>query len=752
MKRFPAQIGITYFSVLCAAFYLYDKIVWIVGGIALAAAIIFFFVRKIRKTIFIPAMALAVVIACLVHIGYGAFIVQPMIERYGDHTHTVKAILTDEPYQSYSKYYYRLKTTEIDGDSVSRKLLLKTAYLIDADPDDTLTFTSMLKVTENDYYRAKGYYLVSDSFGTVIESEAPQTHSLYYRAIQLRSMMRKALDRYLPEDCASLCKAVLIGDKYAMTQDIRDDFRYAGASYFIVVSGMHFAVICLLWMRVLRRLNRWVRLALMMAFILMYAAITGFQSSVLRAGIMMAFTVIGTTVRRQTYPLNHLGFAGIIMPFIVSPYGAGDVGLILSFYATLSILLWAGPIADKLCKKDDNENTYRFQIGNRIAAFYERIKARIKRERTPDRTDRLPFSWRIFLYKLWNAVAVLLSVSLAANILVFPITVFLFREFSLVTLFSGVLLYIPIYLILLSSLFLTLLSWLKPIAVVLAVPLALLCRFVLWIVSALASLPFAYYRVGEGFIYIWVAVSILLGIVVLLYRDQYHSLRTAALCSAVILLGGILAHGILESQVLSLEVYACGDGMCVGINNGGNLHLLSMNANTKELYPLWAELSSRYGGAKSALCLGKKKLRDYQLYQEDEFAICELMLYDDNKEIANIPENAVTFQDDSVFAVDDDVSIRVAVENDTPVPFVTVGEKKILIVPSGCMIDDIPKELRSADVIVLNTAADGMDQLRCDLMIISDDSDFAYDTADALNMCYAHVSTTECGDVRYRLR
>ena len=95
--------------------------------------------------------------------------------------------------------------------------------------------------------------------------------------------MRNALDSFLPADCAALCRAVLIGDKYALSPDTRDHFRYAGASYFIVVSGMHFAVVIMLLFRLMKRLNRWVRFALIMAFIVLYAAVTGFQSSVLRA-------------------------------------------------------------------------------------------------------------------------------------------------------------------------------------------------------------------------------------------------------------------------------------------------------------------------------------------------------------------------------------------------------------------------------------------------------------------------------------
>ena len=754
MKRLLAQIGITYFSVLAIAFYLQGWIVILVGGVALLLTVLFFILKRTRKTVFIPAMALTVVIACAVNIGYSALFVQPVIDRYGNTEHTVRAVITDEEYKSYSKYYYRLKATEIDGENVSIKVLLKTPHMLDAETDDVLTFTSVLKETENNYYRAKGYYLVSDDYDAYVEEEPAFSHTLYYRAIQLRRLMRHTLESVLPSDCAALCRAVLIGDKYALSQNVRDNFRYAGASYFIVVSGMHFAVICFLILKLLKRakyINRWVRFAITMLFIVLYAAITGFQPSVLRSGIMMVLLLLGDTIRRQTYPLNHLGLAGIIMPFIVSPYGAGDIGLILSYYATFAILLWASPIAQKLYFKDRYGNILGFNLSARWNAFTERIKE--KRDGGKPRKDdnKQPFTVRGFLYKLWNCVALMLSVSIAANILVFPISVFVFRGFSLVTLVSALLLYCEIYLILILSFVICIFFWFKPFIALLAVPLTWLCRLVLWIVDGLASLPFAYCHVSQSFILVWTAVTVVLGLIVILYRNHYRYLKTAALFSAIILLAGCLLHEVLQLQVLSLEVYNCGTGVCAGINSGGNLHLLSMDAKSKELYPIWSDLSERYGGADTALCSSDKDLRRYRMYRDDEFAISTIMLYDKSDDHTN-EGNIVGFDGDRTFVLDDGVIMEVSVVNDTVVPYITAGDRTVLVIPDGCTIEEIPIKRRQADVIVLSEAFSGMEELRCESLILSTDVPTAFRLADAMKDCYQHVYFTGEGDVRCRLR
>jgi competence protein ComEC len=750
MKRLLAQIGITYFSVLAAAFYLSDRVVYVIGGIAAVLTIVFFIIKKTRKSVFIPLMALSALIACIIHIGYGSLAVQPVVEQYGKEPHTVKAVLTEEPYQSYAKHYYRLKTQEIDGEKVRIKLLLKTPTDIEAEPDDIVIFTSRLKTTDNQYYRAKGYYLVSDDYDTVVDVDSPDTHSFYYHAIQLRRLMRKTLDTLLPPDCAALCRAVLIGDKYALSLDTRDHFRYAGASYFIVVSGMHFAVVIMLLFRLMKRLNRWVRFALIMVFIVLYAAVTGFQSSVLRAGIMMTFTVFGMTIRRQPYPLNHLGLAGIIMPLMVSPYGAGDIGLILSFYATMGILLWANRILPKISVKTQTGYIPQFHIIDRLRRYKE---SKVDGVPMKDQSDE-PFSVRILLMKLWNSVAALLAVSLAANIMVFPVSVCVFHEFSLVTLLSSVLLYAEIYLILIISLAVCILyplGFLRYLAILIAYPLMWLCKLVLWLVDGLASLPFAFFRVSQAFVYAWLAVTVILGIIVILYRNHYRYLKYAALCSAIILLGGCLTHQFLQMNTCDLEVYACGNGICAGINKGGKLYLLQMDANTKDLYPIWDHLSGRYGYAEIALCCNESEIRHFQLYRDDEFAISTLLLYDKKQEYRN-EENIVPFDKDSIFAVDDDISIRVSVVGNTAVPYVNAGDRHILIIPSGCEIDDIPTDMRSADVILLSHAVKGMEELRCNDLIISENSELAPLTANALKDSYQHVYYTDQGDVHYRLR
>lgn len=750
MKRLLAQIGIAYFSVLAVAFYVSETVTLVIGCAAAAAGVLLLLIRKTRRTIFVPAVAFAVLAACAVNLGYTHLWVQPRTDRYLQGEHAVEAVLSEEPYRSYGRYYYQLHAVAVDGQRENMQVLLKTALPLDVQPDDTLYFTTTFSLSANSYYRAKGYLLLADEPEVVPQVDHAQMHTPRYYAIQVRRRFREALEAYLPEECAALCRAILIGDKYAPSDSVRDSFRFAGASYFIVVSGMHFAVLCLLIRRVLGLLKRrWLTFGVTLAFVLFYMLLTGLQPSVLRSGMMMIIYLFGTAIRRQTYSLNHLGLAGLVLPLIMSPYGAGDLGLILSFYATLAILLWAEPISRKLCVRDEYGAAYRFQPRAALRRFAAKLRGQTAQPHSPDRSG-----WRGVLAKLWNIPASMLSVSLAANILVFPISVVAFRAFSLVTLVSALVLYLPIYLILIIAVTLCVFFWiplLRWLAFLCAWMLYGLCSFVLWAVRVLGDLPFAYVRIYGGWFYIWLAITVLLALVVILRRDRYRFLPTAALLSAITLLACALGNTVLSADTLTLEAYDCDGGVSVGVNSGGRLYLLSMDQGSRYYYGIMNDLSERYGGIQAVYCDDYDALEYFRLYSDNEFAICDYLLYD-SKRYDFDAEHVTAFYEDSVFVLDDGLVLRTVVTEHGVLLDMLTGEREVLLLPAKCTLEDIPASMRSPDVMILSRAFDGADQLRCRDLIICGSEDRASSAAQVLRDCCENVFLTCEGDIRFDLR
>ena len=677
-------------------------------------------IRKARRTVYLPVIAITAALACIVNLAYSMLIVTPIQEECTGGDRLIEATLTEEEYSYGSRWFYRLRADSIDGEPTDAKLMLSTIEPLDIEPFDKISFKADIYPCENDYNIAKGYYLSVYVYDGDFEIRPGEGfHPMYY-AIQLRRALRSAIEEYLPEDVADLCRSVFIGDKYALDYDTKLDFRYAGASYFVVVSGMHFAVFMMLISFIIRKLRKRFVFSLKWCFILrfaiiiLYVFVTGFQPSVIRAGVMMLIYTLGDFIYRINDSYTSLGSAAIVSIIVFSPYGAGDIGLILSFAATFAIISWQEPINDKL--------HIRF--------------------RKPDtRTARAV-----------NTVISVLSVSLAANILVVPISILVFRGVSLVTLFSSLILIFPIELIMVISLLLCAFFYLGPlryISLALSWPLYIAGRFVLISVRALASLPFSYVRVEDEFFIVWVVISVILGIIVIARRDNYRFLPAAATISAIILLSGIIYTSVVSLNTVSLEIYG-GSGMAVGLDLRGRLSLLSMDTSRREASDILDRLASRTGSADAAVCTGKRDLNNYLRLSEREFAISDILMYD--TAISYSGGARLRQADDSLIRLDDDAHLELRPQGSRLLSYLTVGKRSILIVPDGYPYRYIPEGFRDADIIIMRRSLKGYEGLSCSDLVICGDAPAAAETAAQMSASCEHIDYACEGDITIDLR
>ena len=173
------------------------------------------------------------------------------------------------------------------------------------------------------------------------------------------SLFRDRVQRNLLRYCASAddltpyytAVGMFIGDKTALPQQIKNDFRRCGMSHILSVSGLHLSVLVFLIGYVLIKIKtpRLIRCAILMTFMFAYAAFTGFGLPVLRS-MIMAFSVnIGVFLGRKTDPLTSLATAAIAV-LAISPYSIFDTGAALSFLSTAGIICCA-PLFGKLCLK-----------------------------------------------------------------------------------------------------------------------------------------------------------------------------------------------------------------------------------------------------------------------------------------------------------------------------------------------------------------------------------------------------------------
>jgi competence protein ComEC len=166
----------------------------------------------------------------------------------------------------------------------------------------------------------------------------------------LANRLRRALvdgARSLGPTRRSLFTGLVLGDDRAQPATLTDDFRGAGLTHLLAVSGENVAFVLALVGPLARRLRLWPRLGLVLAVVAMFALLTRFEPSVSRAAVMAAIAAITMTVGRPIARVRILALA-VTTLLIVDPLLVGALGFQLSVAAALAITTLAPAVSAAL--------------------------------------------------------------------------------------------------------------------------------------------------------------------------------------------------------------------------------------------------------------------------------------------------------------------------------------------------------------------------------------------------------------------
>lgn len=144
----------------------------------------------------------------------------------------------------------------------------------------------------------------------------------------------------LPEPHSSLVAGMVLGSKSSLPYSFWEKLKKTGTAHVVVASGMNVTLIAgFLLSFFLIFLKR--RYALMFSTfgIWFYAFLSGFDAPIIRASIMGTLAFVALILGRMNLALRALLISFSAM-LIFNPYYLFDVGFILSFAATLSLILF----------------------------------------------------------------------------------------------------------------------------------------------------------------------------------------------------------------------------------------------------------------------------------------------------------------------------------------------------------------------------------------------------------------------------
>ncbi len=174
------------------------------------------------------------------------------------------------------------------------------------------------------------------------ETVADAPFSVRSFLIKTRYALLERLDQAFGERSA-LPKALLLGERDALSEEDRAAFARVGIAHVLAVSGLHISlIVAALGLIVRRFMSGRKQLWLFGAFLLVYAVLLDLRASVVRASILTFVYLFVRARGRSSDPLSALSLAFMII-LMLSPVDLLNAGFQLSFAAVLGIVMLYRP-------------------------------------------------------------------------------------------------------------------------------------------------------------------------------------------------------------------------------------------------------------------------------------------------------------------------------------------------------------------------------------------------------------------------
>jgi competence protein ComEC len=166
---------------------------------------------------------------------------------------------------------------------------------------------------------------------------------------RVRARAETALAVAIPRRESALFRGMVLGQDYALTDGVREDFRASGLAHLVAASGQNVMLLVALAALLggLLGVSLRARLAVALALVVLYVPVAGAGPSIQRAGVMAAAGVVAALAGRLPSRVYALLLAAAAT-LVLNPRSAGDPGWQLSFAAVASIMLAARPVAVRL--------------------------------------------------------------------------------------------------------------------------------------------------------------------------------------------------------------------------------------------------------------------------------------------------------------------------------------------------------------------------------------------------------------------
>lgn len=285
----------------------------------------------------------------------------------GSHVHSLEVVLREKLKSSQYNERYIAIVKQIDSRPCSGRILIN---LKKVDVKNIFFIGTNLKVNGKVFKHQKpnnpdqfdyGEYLTNKSVlaqmyagnddiqgGNLIEKDA------FYYSDWLRTRILGNLAKHgFHRSELTVAGALILGQQQDIAADTLHDYQFAGAIHILSVSGLHVGFILLFLNFLLGYMPKnsatsYLKLGIIIIFLWGFAVLAGLSPSVIRSVTMFSFVAVGMHLKRKTN-IFHTLFVSIFLILLFEPSFLFDVGFQLS-YVALFFILWLQPLLSNIWK------------------------------------------------------------------------------------------------------------------------------------------------------------------------------------------------------------------------------------------------------------------------------------------------------------------------------------------------------------------------------------------------------------------
>ena len=321
----------------------------------------------------------------------------------------VRVISCERADENHSEYIARIE--KIGNKNVNIKSYIYCDFNPELDYGDKMVGT--FNVSEPSGYESeqKDILLVLDAVGDYPILYKNTTNANYFSldgVIRICQSIRNVFKAYVDSifgEASALVKGFLIDDREDISIAVQNDFKRTGTTHLLAVSGLHITLLLGSFEILLRKLYviKWIRCAIVSVAALFLLVLTNFSGSAVRAVFMLYAVYLSYMFFEDHDTITSL-FVSVFLITLISPLSVYDIGMWMSFFATLGLV-----------------------------SVYAYIDTRLPKINTDNVLKRIPL-------KLCLGVVKAVLITLVANFFLIPIMWIFFGEISLVSIPANLLL------------------------------------------------------------------------------------------------------------------------------------------------------------------------------------------------------------------------------------------------------------------------------------------------------------------------